>query len=160
MSLRPLMLDALERGVDIVRGGHEIIPTWHVVCGAETYLLLTRFDPSNPGQRDRMVYLVGRYMHWKMATGFVLCAEIILGRGVDAVASVAVSSTERMGVIRRIKRDAATHFGPREWLGAESLDTAYFTLLPKREEVLSAEEIAELSLIFGEDGEVPVKRLH
>ena len=160
MSLRPLMLDALERGVDIVRGGHEIIPAWHVVCGAETYLLLTRFDPASPSQRDRMVYLAGRYMHWKMATGFVMCAEIVLGRGVEAVASVAVSSTERMGVIRRIKREATLHFGPREWLAEESFDTTYFALLPKGQATISAEEVAEFSVIFGENGEVPVKRLH
>ena len=30
----------------------------------------------------------------------------------------------------------------------------------KRETPLSAEEIAELSVVFGDDGEVPVKRLH
>ena len=160
MSLRPLMLDALERGVNIVRGGHEVIPAWYVISGAETYVLLTRFDPANPGQRDRMVYLVGRYMHWKMATAFVMCAEIVMGRGVDAVASVAISGIERMGVIRRIKRDTSLHFGPREWIGEESLDSDYFALLPKRQETLSAEEIAELSFVFGEDGEVPVTRLH
>ena len=161
--MRQIMLEALERGMSIIRGGHEIIPTWHVMSGPETFVLMTRFDPDAPGQRDRMIYLVSRFMVWKMAAAFVLSAEMSLGardtEPEDVVLAVGVSRTERVGVIRRIQRGKAVTFGKAEWLGESPLDPLYFEMLPKGTEVLTAEEIAELGVVFGDGGEVPVARM-
>ena len=161
--MRQIMLEALERGMSIVRGGHEIIPTWHVMSGPETFVLMTRFDPDAPGQRDRMIYLASRFMVWKMATAFVLSAEMSLGtrdtEREDVVLAVGVSRTERVGVMRRIRREKTVTFGKAEWLGESSLDPLYFGMLPKGTEVLTAAEVAELGVMFGDGGEVLVTRM-
>ena len=161
--MRQIMLETLERGMSIVRDGHEIIPTWHVMSGPETFVLMTRFDPDAPGQRDRMIYLASRFMVWKMATAFVLSAEMSLGardtKPEDFVLAVGVSRTERVGVMRRIRRKKTVTFGKAEWLGEKSLDPMYFEMLPKGTEVLTAEEVAELGAVFGDGGEVPVTRM-
>lgn len=53
------------------------------------------------------------------------------------------------------KRDGAVDFGPLEWLGDDHIDEAYWRLLPG----VMAHEVAELSAVFGEDGELAAKLL-
>ena len=60
------------------------------------FLILTRFDPDKPEQRERAFALVPRFMAWKLATGFVLTAETWLGpertrSGEEAVLTIGVS---------------------------------------------------------------------
>ena len=102
-------------------------------------------------------------MAWKMATAFVLSAEMSLGardmEPEDVVLAVGVSRTERVGVMRRIQWEKTVTFGKAEWLGEQSLDPLYFEMLPKGTEVLTAEEVAELGVVFGDSGEVPVTRM-
>jgi hypothetical protein len=50
--------------------------------------------------------------------------------------------------------------GPFEWLAPEQMDTLYWTLLPRREETVSAKEAAELAAIFAESGELPAQKLN
>jgi hypothetical protein len=74
---------------------------------------------------------------------------------------VGCSRSERLGVIQRINRKGATvEFGPLEWLAPEQLDTLYWTLLPRREETVTATEAAELAAIFAESGEFPAQKLN
>ena len=54
MALRDLMLEDLRRGLATVRDGQEIVPTWRIIAPDGTYLILTRFDPDEPEQRERM----------------------------------------------------------------------------------------------------------
>jgi hypothetical protein len=51
-------------------------------------------------------------------------------------------------------------FGSLEWLAPEQLDSTYWTLLPGREETVTAEEAAALALVFGEHGELPAQKLN
>jgi hypothetical protein len=164
MSLREMMLEDLARGLAIVRGGHEIVPSWHVITPEGDFLILTRFDPDKPEQRERMLYLMPRFMAWKLATSFVLTAETWLGpertrSGEEAVLAIGVSHTERFGVLRRIRRTPGLVFMPPEWLRAESIDEQYFQLLPSGQSTVTDEEAAMLTKAFGEDGELPAKRL-
>ena len=53
MSLRELMLADLERGLRIVRDGHEIVPAWRIITPEGDFLILTRFDPNKNGRRTR-----------------------------------------------------------------------------------------------------------
>jgi len=39
------------------------------------------------------------------------------------------------------------------------MDPLYWTLLPNRKETVTAEEVAELKLVFGESGEFPASKL-
>ena len=162
MSLRDLMLADLERGLAIVRDGHEIIPAWRILTPDGDFLVLTRFDPDHPDQRERMLALVPRFMAWKLATAFVLTAETWLGpqrtrSGEEAVLTIGVSRHDRMAVIRRIRHTPALSFGPPEWLAADALDDTYFRLLPSGQSTVTVEEAAMLAAVFAEDGELPAR---
>jgi hypothetical protein len=165
MSLREMMLADLARGLAIVRNGHEVVPSWRILTPEGDFLILTRFDPDKPEQRERMLTLVPRFMAWKMATAFVLTAETWLGpertcSGEEAVLTIGVSRAERLGVIRRIRRTPGLVFIPSEWLRAESLDENYFRLLPAGQSAVTAEEVAMLAAMFGEDGELRAQLLN
>ena len=160
--LRDLMLADLEHGLAIARDGHEVVPAWRVLAPDGDFLILTRFDPDKPEQRERAFALVPRFMAWKLATGFVLTAETWLGpertrSGEEAVLTIGVSHHERMAVIRRIRRTPALSFAPPEWLPADALDDAYFRLLPSGQSTVTPEEAAVLAAVFAEDGELPAR---
>ena len=160
--LHDLMVADLERGMDIVRGGHEIVPAWRILARDGDFVILTTFDPDKPEQRERAFALVPRFMAWKLATGFVLTAETWLGpertrSGEEAVLTIGVSHHERMAVIRRIRRTPVLSFGPTEWLPANALDDTYFRLLPAGLSTVTAEEAAMLAAVFAEDGELPAR---
>lgn len=164
MPMKALMLEQLEIARRIVTDGHENIPAWRIETPDGAWLILTRFDPDKPGQSDRAVYLVRRFMAWKFAQAFVMTAETWLAgprQGEEAVSAVGASRSERLGVIQRIRwQGAAVEFGPFEWLEPEQMDTLYWTLLPRREESVSAKEAAELAAIFAESGELPAQKLN
>jgi hypothetical protein len=164
MSLRELMLEELARGLQIIRDGHELVPVWRILTPEGEFTILIRFDPDKPEQRERMLALIPRFMAWNLATAFVLTAETLLGpertrSGEEAVETIGVSHRERLGVIRRIRRTPGLVFMPLEWLGPESLDESYFRLLPTGTGELTAEEVEMLAAVFGEDGEIPARRL-
>jgi len=161
-NLRDLMLEDLARGLAMVRDGHEIVPTWRIIAPGDDYVILTRFDPDKPEQRERMLTLVPRFMAWKMATAFALTTETWLGpertrSGEEAVLAIGVSRTQRMGVLRRIRRTPGLIFMAPEWLQPESIDAQYFRLLPSGQSVVTDEEAAMLAAIFDENGELPAR---
>ena len=166
MSMKELMLEQLAMARSIVTDGHEVVPAWRIETPDGTWLILTRFDPDKPGQSDRALHLVRRFMAWQFAQAFVMTAETWLGptvtrTGDEAVTAVGASRSERFGVIQRIRRKgAAVDFGPLEWLAPEQMDTLYWTLLPRREETVTAKEAAELALIFAESGELPAQKIN
>jgi hypothetical protein len=160
--LRELMLADLERGLEIVRGGHAVVPAWRVLAPDGDFFILTKVDPDKPEQRERAFALVPRFMAWKLATGFVLTAETWLGpertrSGEEAVLTIGVSRNDRMAVIRRIRHKPALSFGPAEWLAADALDDTYFRLLPSGQSTVTVEEAAMLAAVFSADGELPAR---
>jgi hypothetical protein len=164
MSLRNLMLEDLERGLAIFRAGQEIVPSWRILSPEGDFVIVTRFDPDKPDQREQMLALVPRLMAWKLATAFVLTTESWLGperthSGEEAVLSIGVSRHERLGVIRRVRKTPGVEFAPPEWLPADALDENYFRLLPYGQSIVTAEEATMLAAVFGEDGEVPARPL-
>ena len=161
-NLRDLMLEDLARGLAMVRDGHEIVPTWRIIAPEGDYMILKRFNPDKPEQRERMLTLVPLFMAWKMATAFVLTTETWLGPermrlGEEAVLAIGVSRTQRMGVLRRIRRTPGLIFMAPEWLQPESIDAQYFRLLPSGQSVVTDEEAAMLAAIFDENGELPAR---
>ena len=162
MSLKDLMLQQLAVSRLIVVDGHENVPAWRIETPDGAWLILTKFDPDKPGHSDRALYLVRRYMAWKFAQAFVMTAETWLAgsrQGEEALTAVGCSRSERFGVIQRIRRDGtAVEFGPLEWLEPEQMDCLYWTMLPRREETITAKEAAELAAIFAETGELPAQR--
>jgi hypothetical protein len=59
--LRDLMLADLEHGLAIAHDGHEVAPEWRVLAPDGDFLILTRFDPDKPEQRERAFALVPRW---------------------------------------------------------------------------------------------------
>ena len=162
MSLRNLMLEDLERGLAIFRAGHEVVPSWRILSPEGDFVIVTRFDPDKPDQREQMLALVPRLMAWKLATAFVLTAESWLGperthSGEEAVLTIGVSRHERLGVIRRVRKTPSVGFAPPEWLPADALDENYFRLLPYGQSIVTTEEATMLAAVFGEDGELPAR---
>ena len=58
------------------------------------------------------------------------------------------------------RHGTAVEFGPLEWLEPGQMDSLYWTLLPRREETVTAKEAAELAAIFAESGELPAQKLN
>jgi hypothetical protein len=173
MSMKDLMLQQLAIARNIITDGHENVPAWRIETPDGAWLILTRFDPAKPGHSDRAVYLIRRFMAWKFAQAFVMTAETWLDTkrtGVaiepsairdEAVTAVSASRSERLGVLQRIRRKGtAVEFGPLEWLALEQMDSLYWTLLPRREETITAKEAVELMRIFDESGELPAQKLN
>jgi hypothetical protein len=164
MSLKDLMLEQLAIGRRIVADGNEVVPAWRINGDDGDWLILTRFDPDKPDQHDRAIATIKRFMVWKLAQSFILVAEAWIGpagtrAGVEAITAVGASRSERLGVMQQILRNRVVQFGPMRWLAPEQMDAHCWTMLPGRTESISAEEIAELTLIFGEGGDFAAHKL-
>ena len=162
MSLVDIMIDQIGDARRTIEDGKPLVPVWVIATPEGSYRVYTEFDTTKPEQRERALLLVSRFMTWRLATSFVLTAEMRLsteGSGEDAILAVGVSRQERVGLVQRIRRrDPLTLTSP-EWLTAEQIDETYSSLLPSRTSEITADEIAELASIFGEDGEMAAERL-
>jgi hypothetical protein len=162
MSLVDTMIDQIGDARRTLEDGKPMVPVWMIKTPEGTYRIHTEFDAGKPEQRERALLLVSRFMTWRLATSFVLTAEMRLsteGSGEDSILAVGVSRQERVGLVQRIRRrDPLTLTSP-EWLIAEQIDETYSSLLPSRKSEITAGEIAELASIFGEDGEMAAERL-
>ena len=161
MSLKGVMLEQLAIGRRIVADGNEVVPAWRISGGADDdWLILTRFDPDKPGQRDRATAIIKHFMALELARSFSLMAKTWIDpvgtragvEGIEALTVVGVSRSERLGVMQEIRRNGEVQFGEMRWLSPEQMDPLYWTMLPGRTETISADEIAALMLIFGEGG--------
>jgi hypothetical protein len=165
MRLKDAMLEQLAIARRIIRDGNPVVPAWLIGCADCAWIVLTRFDHDNPGQRDRAITLMKRFMAWKLAQSFILTAETWLGpvemhQGEEAITSVGASRSQRLGVVQVIRRGiGAPQFGPPLWLSPEQCDPAYWTLLPRREETITATELKSLELLFAESGEFPTRKV-
>jgi hypothetical protein len=65
-------LAACER---IVRDGEEIVPASRIITAKGSHVIFTRFDHDKPGQPERAMHLMRRFMVWRQAGGFVLEME-------------------------------------------------------------------------------------
>ena len=81
------------------------------------------------------------------------------GSGEETILAVGVSRHERVGLVQRIRRRDPLSLTSPEWLTAEQIDEKYSCLLPSRKSEITADEIAELSAVFGEEGEMAAERL-
>jgi hypothetical protein len=164
MSVIDIMIDQIGTARTIVEDGAEVIPAWRINTPEGSYLIFTPFSPDKPEQRERALLLISRFMTWKMATSFVLTAETWFGiegtrSGDEALLVVGVSHHERLGLLQRITGRDPASFGTAEWLTPDQIDETYFRLLPTGAAEITMEEIAELAVIFGKDGEMAAERL-
>jgi hypothetical protein len=63
-----------------------------------------------------------------------------------------------VGLVQRIRRRDPLSLTSPELLTAKQIDETYSSLLPSRKSEITIEEIAELSAVFGEDGEMTAER--
>lgn len=165
MSLATLMLEQLGVARRIVENGHELLPTWRIETPEGTFLISTRFDTNKPEQREGPVFMVTRFMAWKLATSFVLTTETCLGAELvqasdEALFTIGVSHHERLAVLQRMKSDGAVSFSQPMWLASHHIDGCYLKMLPGKRAEATAEEAAALERVFGKNGELPAERLN
>ena len=162
MSLVDIMIDQIGDARRALEDGKPVVPVWVIKTPEGNYRVYTEFDAAKPEQRERALLLVSRFMTWRLATSFVLTAEMRLSTGgseEEAILAVGVSRHERVGLVQRIRRRDPLSLTSPEWLTAEQIDEKYSCLLPSRKSEITADEIAELASIFGEDGEMAAERL-
>lgn len=164
MSLATIMLQQLAIARQVMKGGYEMVPAWRIEASEGAFLVRTRFDPDQPGQPERALFLIGRFLVWKKATSYVLTAVTWLGpevmrTGEEALLTIGASRHVRLAVMQGIRRGDAVGFREAEWLQPSQLDLAYFKMLPTRATEVSATEAAELTRIFGKNGELPASRV-
>ena len=148
MSLVDIMIDQIGDARRTLEDGKPVVPVWVIKTPEGSYRVYTEFDAAKSEQRERALRLVSRFMTWRLATSFVLTAEMRLsteGSEEDAILAVGVSRHERVGLVQRIRRrDPLTLTSP-EWLTAAQIDETYSSLLPSRKSEITADEIAELT---------------
>jgi hypothetical protein len=149
------LLEELGVSEAIARDGHEVMPRFRIFTPSGHFVILMQMS-DDASDRQRRIRLVGLFMAWKMATGFVLSGEL---RDPDAISSFAVLRDERMGVMRRIERGPPISFGETTSLDESHIDDGLIVLLPRGATTLTAELIAELERAFGKDGETPALRV-
>ena len=162
MSLVDIMIDQIGDARRTIEDGKPLVPVWVIATPEGSYRVYTEFDTAKPEQRERALLLVSRFMTWRLATSFVLTAEMRLSTGEseeEAILAVGVSRHERVGLVQRIRRRDPLSLTSPEWLTAEQIDETYSSLLPSRKSEITIEEISELSAVFGEDGEMAAERL-
>jgi hypothetical protein len=164
MSLASIMIEQLGMTRRVVENGEEVVPRWRIATVGGDFLVLTGFDTDKPEQRRRALSLIKRFMIWKMATSYVLTAETWLGAAVahpadEALLSVGVSHYERLAVFQRIQRTEAVRFDDPVWLSPHRVEKQYLDLLPYGRTEISTEDEAELTTLFGRNGELRAERL-
>ena len=161
MSLVDIMIDQIGDARRTLEDGKPVVPVWVIKTPDGSYRVYTEFDAAKPEQRERALLLVSRFMTWRLATSFVLTAEMRFSTeesGEEAILAVGVSRQERVGLVQRIRRRDPLSLTSPEWLTAEQIDERYSSLLPSRKSEITAGEIAELTSIFGENGEMAAER--
>ena len=160
MSLATLMLEQLAVARRIVENGEEVVPAWRIETPDGVFLILTPFDAIKPEFRDHRIFLISRFMAWKMATSFVFTAEPWLGAdGEDALHIIGVSLHERLAVVQRIKHGDDVSFSQPMWLARHHVEDRYVAMLPRGQTEMTAVEAAMLARVFGRNGELPAQRL-
>ena len=61
------------------------MPVWHISTPEGQFVILTRFDPDKPDQRERMLTLVPRFMAWKLGHGIRADGRNVVGSRENAL---------------------------------------------------------------------------
>jgi hypothetical protein len=153
--LKKVLLEEMGVSEAIVRDGHEVIPRFRIFTADGEFVVLMPLS-GNAADRHRRIRLVGHFMAWKMATGFVISGEL---HAPDAISSFFIGRHEREGLFRLIERGPAISFSEIRALGEGEVEAALISLLPQRETALTSDDIAELERVFGDGGDMPAMRL-
>jgi len=161
--MKSIMLEELAYSVEIARQARDVIPRWRIATPEGDYGVFTRFADKE-AQRANALWLISKFLIWKMSPGFIMTGETQLAkkrsrRAAEAIVTVGVSRNEACGVRRRITREPELSFGELEWLAEDHIDPAYRQLLPANDAQLTTAELTMVLIAFGEGGEFPAKRL-
>jgi hypothetical protein len=165
MDLAEALTEQLAAARRVVTSGSTVIPAWRIGTPDGEYLILTQYDETKPEQRERGLYLIGRFMAWKLATSFVLTAEGThrddRGREHEHLIGAGISSSQVIGARQRITRKARVEFGHLEpFQSRDAVDPVLLALLPAGQSSVDEKEARLLASLFGEDGEMPAHRLN
>jgi hypothetical protein len=160
------MLAQINMAKRTIINGNRVIPTWRIEAADGPWLIHTRLHHSHPGENERILHLVRRFMAWKHAEAFVLvgCTRLSFiseNSLEEAVISMAGARDGlRVAYLERIHPEPRVSFGPRERCNVGHLESTYWTMLPTRPQAVSCDEASALAVIFGEYGEMPAHKLN
>ena len=163
MDLLSTMLKNLRIAQRIVREGSEVIPAWRIGTPRTDWVILTRLNHDQPGEQERILHLVGRFMVSTRAETYLLTGETGLGptalirKGEESIVCAVVSGSDRFLMRQRIYRKPSLEFGGLECVERKQLDRAYWTLLDGPREAVGADELEALNAVFGFNGEFPAQ---
>lgn len=173
MDLADALTEQLAAARRVVASGAVVIPAWRIGTPDGEYLILTQYDETKPEQIERCLYLIGRFMAWKLATSFVHTAEGThrdeRGREHEHIVGAGISRAQVIGARQRIMRTAnsrawgstAVEFGPLEpFQGKDAVDPLLLALLPIGPTTVDEKEARLLASLFAEGGEIPAHRLN
>jgi hypothetical protein len=147
-DLRQNILEEVALSRDIVRDGTEVVPR---------FTIRTRRSARPHGAASRRREAAARpavegalFMIWKAASAFIVASELSIFEGISVIA---VSRTEILGALQRIKRSPLT-FSEPEWFGREHVGKEMIDLLPPPTLTVTHDELAFMGRAF-EVGTIP-----
>jgi hypothetical protein len=165
MDLRTILMKQIGVTRRIVMDGHEAIPAWRIRTPRTDWVILSRFDQTDPARQEWVLHNIRRFMAWTFAQSFVVTgvvgsAPTALMRGdQESVLGIACSRSECFVTRQAIRRGFSISFGRSVQIEAGAIDTAYWNLLPAQQETIVGEEAERLNAIFGIDGELSARWL-
>ena len=165
MTLRSMLHKQLATAQRIVTDGHELVPAWRIGTPRTDWVILSRFDQTEPSRQEWVLHHLRRFMAWTFAQSFVvtgykgLTPTALIPGGSKAIVGVAASRFNRLVLCQPIRREPSLTFGKPESMDCSLIDGAYWDLLPARHETISPEEANELNAVFGVDGELSARWL-
>ena len=153
--MRAKMLEELALSERIVRDGAEVVPRFRVITHEGEWIVFVPL-PDALEERQRRMQLVGAFMCWKLATGFILCNELSQP---DAISVAYVGRDDRALVLREINRKPPA-FGAPQWFDESAIGHEVLQLLPPREVEINKALAEELQCVFGAGGELEAVRIN
>ena len=153
----------LRRGARlIIRIQDEIDPQWRIASPDGDWHIVVQF-PDALQERKNLTRIIGNFMVWKQALGFVHVFE--LATEPQCIMAIGISGKEFhccVSVVDHAKRPyTKASFSEIEWLPRSVIADAddFDALLPGGVGELTAEDIVELKSWFGPDGREPAFNL-
>jgi hypothetical protein len=163
IMLEAIMLEELERSIEIVRSGAKVFPRWRIWCADEDeHVIVTQFA-NDDEEGTRTIRLLSRFMAWRLATSYIMAGETWLGsenaQDDEALICVAAARESISGAMRRIRREPSLAFGEVEWLTASEIGDEFRRILPTGASKLEIEELELLEAVFGKGGEMEATKI-
>lgn len=155
-NFRELVLSDLHQGQRLIKEFHPdpIDPQFRIATPAgDWWIAITLGDDG--AERERRLQLVSDFMAAKLATGFVMVAELNLP---DCVFAIGVTHHETICCMSLMTRRPLA-FAEVRWMTSEEFGDEVSGLLPRGARALSDDRLRQLHECFGPTGQFPAVKI-